>query len=122
METSLGQDSALDRFRAAVAQEHVVIPDTPAVLAYLRAQSGLEDLVGSVCREVRQRFGAGATLSLEVYRDPEVDDPYVVLYVRPTTYDPSVMRRIEAIRHAYSDQLAEAPGWFHITTDFRPAR
>ncbi len=122
MEVHLAEDTSLDRFPVAIRQDGLAIPDLAAVLAYLRQHRGLESLVQALGHEARQRFGPEATLSLEVNRDPEVEDPYLVLLIRPATYDASIMSRIEALRQAYAEQLASSPGWFHLTTDFRPAR
>jgi hypothetical protein len=54
-----------------------------------------------------------------VYRDPEIDDEYLALYVRLSRYDDTVMERIAAAEAEYLDRLAGKSGWIQLTTDFR---
>jgi len=60
-----------------------------------------------------------AQLFLKVYRDPEIEDQYLVLYVRVQRYDESVMERIEAAEREYIDLLIGKEGWLQLSTDFR---
>ncbi|RMG51407.1 MAG: hypothetical protein D6723_10735 [Acidobacteria bacterium] len=60
-----------------------------------------------------------ARLFLEVYRDPEIEDQYLVLYARFQEYDESVVDRIEAAEREYLDLLTDKEGWLQLTTDFR---
>ena len=79
----------------------------------------LEGLVQSLSATLHQEFGQTARLSLEVYRDPEFDDQYLALFIRQPIYERTLMQRVERIREQYADQLANASGCLHITTDFR---
>jgi hypothetical protein len=60
-----------------------------------------------------------ARLQLEVYRDPESEDEYLVLYARFPTYDETVMEKIRAARRQYRHLLHGKSGWFILTTDFQ---
>lgn len=87
---------------------------------YLFRFRDLIDLILPVCNAARKRFGFQAQLALEVYHDPEVEDEYLVLYVRLNKYDESVIKRIKEIRKEYEGEFAGGKGWFLLTTDFRP--
>jgi len=60
-----------------------------------------------------------AQLILDVYRDPEIQDCYLVLCVRLKNYDESFMDRLEAAEAEFIDHLADKEGWLQLTTDFR---
>lgn len=60
-----------------------------------------------------------AQLFLEVYHDPEIEDQYLVLYVRVQKYAESVMEQIEAAEREYIDFLIGKEGWLQLSTDFR---
>ena len=60
-----------------------------------------------------------AQLFLEVYGDPEIEDRFLILYVRLQSYDESVIERIEAAEREYIDLLIGREGWLQLSTDFR---
>jgi hypothetical protein len=100
----------------------VTIPRPSEVKDNLLRYPDLIDLLLPVSVTTRQRFGPEAQLSLEVYRDPEVQDSYLALYVRQDRYDDTVMERITQICAGYEQELADRSGWFLVTTDFCPPR
>lgn len=61
-----------------------------------------------------------AQLTLEVYRDPEIDDKHLVLYARFKNYDQLVMKKIRNVREKIRGHLVGKRGWLHVTTDFHP--
>lgn len=60
-----------------------------------------------------------AHLFLEVYNDPEIEDRYLMLYVRVQQYDESIIERIEAAEKEYIDLLSNKEGWLQMSTDFQ---
>src|SRR5438552_3262766 len=58
------------------APAHVIVPRPSDVITYLNEHADLARLLPDICAQVRQAFGQAAELSLEVYRDPEIDDHY----------------------------------------------
>ena len=71
------------------------------------------------CEETRNRFSLSTQLSLELYRDPEIDDQYLTLYVRQKKYEKNIMDIIEEIQSIYIDKLVDKIGYFLFTTDFQ---
>ncbi len=78
------------------------------------------DLIGVIPQAVQavKKHLPEAQLILKVYRDPEVEDRYLVLYVRLPRYDEKVLERIEAAETEFIDRLADVKGWLQVTTDF----
>lgn len=88
---------------------------------YLIQHLDLTELILPVCKTAMARFKSRAKFYLEVYRDPEVDDEYLALYVRQKVYDNDALKVIREIsREALYRGLEGKKGWFTITTDFKP--
>jgi len=118
--TSETELSAASACLQRVAALSVRIPRPKEVLAYLDRHPDMTDLIEKASAHSEQEFGNDADLTLELYRDPEIDDQHLTLYVRQAPYDKRIMERIEAVRARYRDALSEKSGWLQVTTDFCP--
>ena len=85
-------------------------------------KEALRPLLPEACDRIREDFGAEAELSLDEYRDPEIDDHYLSLCVRQPVYDPDILARIRGVRASFADEWNGSAGWVLITTDFRAPR
>lgn len=100
----------------------VISENWASVRAYLRRHRNLSSLLPKIINGVRNEFGPGADLSLDVYRDPEIDDQYLTLRVSLPRYGPDTMNRIEAVSRRFERHIRPSSGYLLLTTDFRPAR
>jgi hypothetical protein len=105
-----------------LGSEGIVIPQPAAVRDYLLRYPDMADLLPLVCKVARERLGKDTQLSLELYRDPEIDDEYLTLYVRQENYDEHILEMLESVSAEYEEKLTESSGWLLVTTDFRPPR
>ncbi len=96
----------------------VRIPGPDDVRHYLLAHPDMIDLVQSVSSRAWQKFEPPAQLSLEVYRDPEISDEYLTLYVRQSRYDREVLQAIQTLNKESQAEQVEKSGWLLISTDF----
>ena len=103
-------------------QNQILMPQPGEVRDYLLRFFDIVDLLQPVCESAREKFGAGTQLSLEVYRDPEINDEYVTLYARQKNYDAKIMDTIEKISSEFDEKLTKSSGWLLLTTDFNPPR
>jgi hypothetical protein len=94
------------------------LANEPQIRKYLLQFVDLAEVVPHALEATRRRFPE-AQLVLDVYRDPEIDDEYLALYVRLSHYDDSVMERIAAAEAEYLHMLVDKSGWIQLTTDFR---
>ena len=96
---------------------------TPDVPDYLAAHPDVLFVLNAALRSIERRTEfAGMECSLELYRDPELPDRYLVLYIRASHYPDSIMDSIEAIRADLEPLLADCSGRLIITTDFQPPK
>jgi hypothetical protein len=109
--------ATIDAFLARIANG-VQIACESRVREYLSLFADTADVVLHAV-EAARRFFPDAQLVVDVYQDPEINDEYLVLYIRMPHYDDSVMERIAAAEAEYLDRLADKSGWIQLTTDFR---
>ncbi|MEK7396089.1 MAG: hypothetical protein AAB116_04035 [Candidatus Poribacteria bacterium] len=114
--------NSIEKMLEHLILNNVIIPNPGEISNYLHQYPDIIDLVKFACDETRERFMQPTQLSLELYRDPEIDDNYLTLYVRQEKYDDNVMDIIEEIWPTYSDELASKAGDFLVTTDFNYPR
>ena len=109
--------TTIDAFLARIANSARIARES-RIREYLSLFPDIADVASYAVEAARRRF-PNAQLVLDVYQDPEIDDEYLVLYVRMPHYDDSVMERIAAAEAEYLDMLADKSGWIQLTTDFR---
>jgi hypothetical protein len=84
----------------------VRIKNTDKVKKYLMKFSDILDLVTKVVSIAKKHFPE-SQLVLTLYEDPEIDDQYLVVYVRMKKYDKSVMERVREARKEYGEDLID---------------
>jgi hypothetical protein len=109
-------------FRSALAASAVEIRRATEVRSYLENHPDMYGMTEKVCKAARQEFGPEAFLTLQVYRDPEIEDEYLALFVRLRTYGADILPRIRSVTDAFDTELCQTPGSILITSDFRPIR
>ena len=114
--------AAVEAILDSLQRLQVVIPEPAAVRDYLADYPDMADLLLSVCEVTRRRSGDDTQLSLEVYRDPEIDDKYLTLCIRQREYDEDILGKIKSIWAEYEDKLVGRSGCILVTTDFDPPR
>jgi hypothetical protein len=97
---------------------NVIIPMIPEVSEYLNVHSDLSLLILPICSKLRKTFPAAATLSLEVYRDPEISDKYLTLCIRTNEDHEKILDGIDEAMAEFEPMLGSASGWLLVTADF----
>lgn len=95
----------------------VRLTDRREIRRYLMNSPDLIEVIPQAV-DAAQRYLPGAQLVLRVYRDPEIEDAYLTLYVRLREYDESVMDKIESAESEFLHLLTDKSGWLLLTTDF----
>ncbi|MDD1686528.1 hypothetical protein [Methanoregula sp.] len=90
------------------------------VIDYLQKHRGIYDLTLYACTLTEEEFGSRAQISLELYKDPEIDDQYLTIYVRQNEYEPDIIKKIDAICKEYASAMTGEEGYILVTTDFHP--
>jgi len=96
----------------------VRIENPNLIREYLSQFTGLLDVIPKAVNAAKKHFPE-AQLVIDVYRDPEIADCYLVLYIRLKHYDDSVIERLEKAEAEFLSHLVSKRGWIQLTTDFR---
>jgi len=105
-----------------VSDRGIDLPQRVDVAAYLEGHLHMVAVVEAATAAAAQRAGPNTRLSLEVYRDPEIDDWHLTLYVRQELRDESLLQMVDEIVEAYTGALGGKSGRLSVTADFRGAR
>lgn len=105
-----------------IISQGIEIKDSDSIMNYLERYTDIIDILSSICKKVKQEFDKDVKLSLEVYKDPEIDHEYLIIYMKPTKYDKNVEKIINNILDEYEEALSECQGWLLLTTDFRSSK
>ena len=108
--------------RSSLASSAIEIRHAAEVRAYLDQHPDMYGVMEEICKGARQEFGPEAFITLQVYRDPEIDDEYLLLRVRLRSYGPDMTQRIRSVSAPYESDLYDKSGSVIVTTDFRPIR
>jgi hypothetical protein len=111
--------SVKNRKRPIPLPKDVIIANRAEVRRYLEPYPELADLLPAVVERTRQEFGPAAELELLVNHDPEIYDPFLILYVRLPSYGPGLMARLDSVWLSFEDALSATEGWLIITSDCR---
>jgi hypothetical protein len=101
-----------------VASRNIQVAGLGEVRAYLLQHIDLIDILPFVSRIASETFDPETELSLELYRDPEVEDSYLAFLGRNLEYDEKFFEKMKIIRSGYTDLLTDKSGWILVTTDF----
>ena len=107
------------RAKPVTLPSDVLLLDPQDVERYFKTHRGLAKIVPAMCRRARREFGKEGELTLQVYHDPEIDDHYLILYVRLPRYDGDARARIDGVWEHFERQLCDLSGWIILSTDFR---
>jgi hypothetical protein len=105
-----------------LASSSIRLSSPDGVSSYLAGHTELARLLPEICRVVRRELGPRVELSLELYKDPEVDDRYLTLYVRMERYEPNIMDHLQEVSSRFDSSLEAVPGYFLLATDFSRPR
>jgi len=123
----------VDELMERLDQEPKVRVKNPKLVRkYLYKFSDVIDVVPEAVNATKRHFPE-AQLVLDLYQDPEIDDRYLVIYVRLWDYGGSVMERVEEARgelrsfiyrleeaeKEFLHRLVDKRGWIQLTTDFK---
>jgi hypothetical protein len=105
-------------FRQLIMELKIHVPALEDVWLYFERHPHLIRMTRNLAQLARGRL-PNALLALELSRDPEEDDEYIVLYARFECYDKTTINRIRDVRKEFLSRLDDEREWPLLTTDFR---
>jgi hypothetical protein len=120
MEAKSQESVTWSELHSSLASSEIDVKREEKVRSYLDRHPDLFGVTGQVCQAARREFGSQASLTLQVYCDPEIEDEYLLLRVRLPSYAADTLQRIRALSDPYETELCADSGSIVVTTDFRP--
>jgi hypothetical protein len=105
-----------------LAAAGVQVADADAVKGYLLRRPDLTPVVWAVASRAKARCGNGDQVALDLYRDPEIEQEHLVIYLRFQEYGEEAMRTLRGLGEEAAVLLRRVAGWLLVTTDFRTPR
>lgn len=121
-ERSSGLSDTISQFLRGIESLSIHLPHPSLVHDYLLIHPDMRQLIRSICVVSKNQTGNGAQLSLELYRDPEINDAYLSLYIRTNNYNNNFLNKLEDISSKFQNERSNSSGWIIITTDYQPPR
>jgi len=98
-------------------ENHVDIKNPEQVKYYLSLYRELIDLI-PIAVEIAKKHFPESSIVLDVYVDPEINDSYIVLYIRLSQYDDSFVEQLTVAESELLPLLVNKKGWIQLSTDF----
>ena len=114
--------TAIETLLNLLVSKKILIPEPAEARRYLMVYTDMIHIILPICSKINEKLNTSAQVSLEVYKDPEIKDEYLVIYVRQTVYDDKIMNIIDEISEECDRLLHNKSGWLIITTDFKPPK
>jgi len=117
-EPEVSIEAEIEKLFQWIKEQGVALKRIDQVREYLLQFPDLLDIIPEAICSTRKHFPEGQ-LTLDIYQDPEIEDQYLVLYVRLAHYDETTLDRLQKAEAAFLDALSDREGWIQLTTDFR---
>ncbi len=98
-------------------ESNVEINNRTYIKNYLSLFSDLIELIPIAVSVAKKHFPE-AHIVIDLYEDPEIDDSYIVLYIRLSHYDNSFIEQLAAAESEMLPLLVNKKGWIQFSTDF----
>ncbi len=112
----------IERVIKSVTALGISVPRVNEIRNLLSKYFSLCEMILSVSKQAALAFPRPSRLSIELYRDPEIEDSQLTLYIRQPNYAPDIMDQIDDFRDRLSNENPDCFSNLFVTTDFQLPR
>lgn len=94
------------------------VRSTEQVGEYLSKHPAMLDVLSAACVAIRRKL-PNSEIVVDWYVDPEIDDQYPVLIVRPEEYNDETLDALKEVEQETIPLMRSTDEWLQITTDFQ---
>jgi hypothetical protein len=99
----------------------IVVKQPGEIAQYLRTRPTLTRIVSDMAIALVEEFrGERSEIELAVYQDPEIDDHYLIYYVRVPQYDDTFAPRLHGVWARVDSRCSPSREWIQVSTDYQP--
>ena len=102
-----------------LSQQGILLKNIDDIKEYLLNFPDLIDLVPTAV-DIVKKYLPDAQIVIDVYKDPEINDIYLLIDVRSKHYDDNFMEKLEKAESEFVEFLVGKEGWIQLTTHFEP--
>ena len=100
----------------------IVVKEPGEIDQYLRAHPTLTKVAVEMAAALVEEFrGEPSEIELAVYQDPEIDDRYLIYYIRLPEYD-ALAPRLDALWKRVDSRFPLSGEWIQVSTDYQPIK
>jgi hypothetical protein len=114
------RDMSVDKIIGELDNE-IDINEPQRIRHYLSCFRELIDLIPIAVNIAKKHFPE-SSIVLSAYEDPEINDSYIILYIRLNEYDDSFIDKLAIAESELLPLLTDKEGWIQMSTDFEPMR
>lgn len=107
--------SRMETLLSCIQRLQVQIPESSKVRNYLVSHLSLASKLPNICLSANCEFGNDSKISLEIYKDPEIDDEHLKVYIHQENYDKPLRTRIRQTSKITNKLIKGMSGWIHLT-------
>jgi len=107
----------LDRYLKKLQEIGISLPNPAEIRAYWLRFPDMIEATLYIAELVKQNFPQ-AILKLEIYKDPEIPDEYLLLKIREKQQEINILEKIEEVEEKFAEVLVTKKGWLLLTPDF----
>lgn len=109
----------LVRFLSRIESRSIRVEGSTSVMAYLTKHTDIVGVLERLLIDVKSAFPDEAEIAIAMYRDPEVDDEYLTVYVNKRPFDDRDLETVDDVLERFSADLTGRTGWVVVMPDFR---
>lgn len=112
--------SGIESLLSLLMKDGIIIQNPDEIRHYLLQHQDMICIILPMCDKVREKFQHIAEISIDIYKDKEIVDTYIVIYIRQVEYTHEIIDIIDQISDKCEMLLYNKSGRLNITTDFKP--
>jgi len=108
----------IQRILRELSEKGIVLRNIDDIHEYLLRFPDIIDVIPLAVSALLKYFPDDQII-LDMYKDPEIEDSYLVLYVRTKNYNETFFEKLEKAESEFLDYLVNKEGWIQVNTDFK---
>ncbi len=100
-----------------LSEKKIILKNVDDIREYLLTFPDVIDLV-PIAIQIINKYLPNTQIIIDVYKDPEIDDKYLMINLRTKFYDDSFMEKFEMLETEFVKFLVGKEGWIQLITDF----
>jgi len=112
--------AGIEKLLMLLVNDGIIVQNPDEIRDYLLQYYDMINVILPICDRVSDKFQTTAEILFTIYKDNEINDKYIIIFIRQNNYSEDTMNDIDQISEDCRIFLHGKSGWLLITTDFKP--